>query len=264
MNHKKFARFINGFYSVTVPVVALLVVWSSVCLISGIDAKLLPTPKIVFFSILGMAQKGELACDVLASLRRVTCGFVLGASFAIVFGWGTATVKWLDITLGGIIQLIRPLPPISLVPIIILWMGINEASKVFLVALGVFFPVWISTHLGIQGVDQRYLWVARVHGVSKWATAFEVMLPAAMPTIVSGLRSSIATAFFCLVAAELAGAVHGVVFRINLSHLSFRTDKMLAGLVVLGVLSAIADAIFAAIVRTLFPWLSAEKKAGGL
>lgn len=263
MNHK-FIRFIIGFSRVTVPVVAILAVWSSVCMLSGIDARLLPTPKIVFSSILEMAQTGELAYDVLASLSRVICGFLLGALFAIVFGWATATVKWLDVILGGIVQLIRPLPPISLVPIIILWMGINETSKVFLVALGVFFPVWISTHLGIQGVDQRYLWVARVHGVSKWATAFEVMLPAAMPTIVTGLRTSIATAFFCLVAAELAGAVHGVMFRINLSHLSFRTDKMLAGLVVLGVLSATADAIFAAIVRAVFPWLSAEKKAGGL
>jgi ABC-type nitrate/sulfonate/bicarbonate transport system permease component len=264
LTRRNFIRYIAGFYRTVVPVAALLAVWSSVCLMSGVDDKLLPTPKIVFFSILEMAQTGELISDVLASLGRVICGFSLGALFAIFLGWVTATVKSFDILLGGTIQLIRPLPPISLVPMIILWMGINEGSKVFLVALGVFFPVWISTHLGIQGVDQRYLWVARVHGVSRWATAFEVMLPAAMPTIVSGLRTSIATAFFCLVAAELAGAVHGVVFRINLSHLAFRTDKMLGGLVVLGLISAVTDSIFAAIVRALFPWLSAEKKAGGL
>jgi ABC-type nitrate/sulfonate/bicarbonate transport system permease component len=90
------------------------------------------------------------------------------------------------------------------------------------------------------------------------------MLPAAMPTIVAGLRTSIATGFFCLVAAELAGAVHGVVFRINLSHMAFRTDKMLAGLIVLGVMSTVADAAFASIVRTLFPWYSTEKRGGGL
>jgi NitT/TauT family transport system permease protein/sulfonate transport system permease protein len=214
--------------------------------------------------MLRMTATGELGRDVLASLGRVISGFLVGALLGIGLGWVTATLKWMDVLLGGTIQLLRPLPPISLVPLVILWIGINEGSKVFLVAFGVFFPVWVSTHLGIQGVDQRYLWVAKAHGASRWATTFDVMLPAAMPTIVAGLRTSIATGFFCLVAAELAGAVHGVVFRINLSHMAFRTDKMLAGLIVLGVMSTVADAAFASIVRTLFPWYSTEKRGGGL
>jgi ABC-type nitrate/sulfonate/bicarbonate transport system permease component len=242
----------------------LVGIWSGICLFSGVDPKLLPAPTTVLTTMLRMTATGELGRDVLASLGRVISGFLVGALLGIGLGWVTATLKWMDVLLGGTIQLLRPLPPISLVPLVILWIGINEGSKVFLVAFGVFFPVWVSTHLGIQGVDQRYLWVAKAHGASRWATTFDVMLPAAMPTIVAGLRTSIATGFFCLVAAELAGAVHGVVFRINLSHMAFRTDKMLAGLIVLGVMSTVADAAFASIVRTLFPWYSTEKRGGGL
>ena len=124
-----------------------------------------------------------------------------------------------------------------------------------MVSFGVFFPVWISTHLGTRAVDHRFLWMAQSLGASKATLAFEVVLPAALPMIISGLRTSIGVAFFCLVAAELAGAMDGIVFRMNLAQLSFRVDRLIAGLVVLGTLSSICDMLFIRFTAIAFPWL---------
>lgn len=222
---------------------------------TAMNHRLFPTLVDVGNALKEMINSGELVRDIAASARRAFVGFIVGAMSGIALGYATGRNRVLDHALGGIFQILRPLPPISLVPLFILWFGINELSKYIIVAFGVFFPVWISTHLGTQAVDRRLLWMAQSLGASRGVIALEVILPAALPTIVSGLRTSIGVAFFCLVAAELAGALDGIVFRMNLSQSSFRVDRLVAGLIVLGVVSAVCDAIFMKFVRFAFPWI---------
>ncbi len=166
------------------------------------------------------------------------------------------------LTLGQIAQILRPLPPVALVPFAILWFKLGEASKYFLVFWGVFFPVWLNTHLGILAVDKHYLWAAQSMGAKGKTILFEILLPAASPAIVAGLRVAIGIAFYCLIAAEIAGAFSGVAYRIAISHLTFRVDRMVANLIVLGLMSVVVDRSLTWLLFKLMPWTKADQSNG--
>ncbi len=243
----------------TTSIFVLLALWIALSWLFVDNSRLFPSPWDVGLALRNMLISGELTRDVLASGRRAFVGFLIGSIAGMVVGYFTGRNRLFEYIFAGPLQVLRPLPPISLVPLFILWFGINETSKYTLVSFGAFFPVWISTHLGTSQVDQRLLWMAQSLGASRWRMAMDVTLPAALPMIVSGLRTAIGTAFFCLVAAELAGAVDGIVFRINLSHLAFRVDRIIAGLILLGLLSAICDTLFIRLIHRVFPWLNTIK-----
>jgi len=127
-------------------------------------------------------------------------------------------------------------------------------SKYFLVFWGVFFPVWVNSHLGVASVEQRYLWAARSLGAKDWRLIWEVVLPASLPFIIAGMRVGIGLAFLNLVAAEMSGASAGLGYRVSASHLVFRSDKMIAALVTLGILGAISDGAFRYLAGKVAPW----------
>jgi ABC-type nitrate/sulfonate/bicarbonate transport system permease component len=156
--------------------------------------------------------------------------------------------------LTPIFQLLRPIPPIAFVPIVILWFGLTEWGKWFLVFWGVFFTVWVATHLGVHRADPALVRAARSLGASDRLLIRDVILPSALPTIFVGLRTAISISFYTLVAAELAGAFAGLAYRIDLAHQNMQTGQMLGGLVMLGVVSAAADRGFAMLSRRLVWW----------
>jgi ABC-type nitrate/sulfonate/bicarbonate transport system permease component len=222
---------------------------------SGIyNPKLFPPPTKVLVTLWEDIVSGLLLGDVIASLSRVFVGFFIAALLGISLGVLTGRIKLAQATLGQIFLLVRPIPPISYVPFAVLWFGIGEFSKFFLVFIGVFFPIWMNAHLGIQNVPINYIWSAQSMGASSRSLIFNVYLPAATPLILAGLRVGIAIAFYCLVAAEIAGAFSGIAYRIEISHLLFRADRMLANLIALGLLSATADQLLAFLVRRFLPW----------
>jgi ABC-type nitrate/sulfonate/bicarbonate transport system permease component len=116
--------------------------------------------------------------------------------------------------------------------------------------------VWITTFLGVSRVEQTYVWAAASLGAGERQLLREVVFPAALPSIVAGLRTAVAIAFYCLVAAEIAGAFSGLAFRLDVSHTNLQVDRMFAGLIVLGIISATADRLFSALITRLFPWLT--------
>lgn len=239
---------------VSLPVLLFLLLWELIARSGIYNIYLFPPPTIVAKAFYYMLISGELLRDIWASLTRAVIGYLLGSSLGIIIGILTGRIKFFQLAFGPLIQLLRPIPPISYVPLAILWFGLGEVSKYFLVFVGVFFPVWINTHLGVSNVEKTYIWAARSLGARNRRTLFEVILPASLPFIIAGMRTSIAIAFYCLVAAEIAGAFSGVAFRISVSHLVFRVDKMMAGLVVLGIMSALADKIFTFLVHKFVPW----------
>lgn len=160
----------------------------------------------------------------------------------------------MEAVFGTLVQLLRPIPAIAMVPFALLWFGLNESSKYFLVFWGVFHPVWINTHIGIQRVDLKYQRVAESLGATRRQIFMHVLLPGAFTNVVAGLRTGIAIAFICLVAAEIAGASSGLGYRLEASQLVFRVDRMVAALVVLACMGAFFDVVFVWIVRRLAPW----------
>jgi len=201
-----------------------------------------------------MIKSGELLSDILISVQRALIGFFIGSITGILVGILTGRIKVLKQTIGQLIQLFRPIPSIAFVPLAIIWFGLGESSKYFLIFWGVFFPVWVNTHIGVTNIETRLIWAAKSLGTGDKKILYEIILPASTPFIIAGTRIGIGVAFVCLVAAEMAGAFGGIGFRIEVSHMVFRVDKMMAGIVTLGVLGATADWLFVKVINKFLPW----------
>ncbi|MEM8571474.1 MAG: ABC transporter permease [Pseudomonadota bacterium] len=231
-----------------------LCLWEAVSRSGVVNIVLFPPPSTVAVALVDWIQSGEFFDDFWMSLSRVVIGFILGALAGSIVGVLTGRYELLAALLSPVFQLLRPIPPIAFVPIVILWFGLGETGKYFLVFWGVFFTVWIAAHIGVQKVDPGVIRAAKSLGTPERRMLREVLIPGALPYIVVGLRTSISVSFYTLVAAELAGTFAGLAYRIDIAQQNLQMGKMLAGLVVLGAISAAADRLFEFAARRLVWW----------
>ena len=223
--------------------------WEIVSRSGLINELLFPPPSTVVVAVIAWAQSGDLFVDLAMSVSRVIVGFMVGGAAGIVVGIATGRYEAISGLITPIFQILRPIPPIALVPLVILWFGLSETGKYFLVCWGVFFTVWIAAHLGVQRIDPLLIRAAQALGTPERRMLRELLLPASLPYIFVGLRTSVSVSFYTLVAAELAGTFAGLAYRIDLAHQNLQMGQMMAGLVMLGILSAAADRGFAALSR---------------
>jgi ABC-type nitrate/sulfonate/bicarbonate transport system permease component len=233
----------------------LVLIWEAVSRAEIVDPRLFPPPSLIIFAFAQWAGTGELLRDVVASLWRVSLGFLIGGLSGVFLGLLTGRFASAARYLAPIIQALRPLPPVAIIPLVIVWLGIGNTAKLFSIAFAVFFPVWLNTHLGATCVPMSYLRSARLLSRSPLRIAWRVLLPSILPSIVAGLRTSIALAFVMTYVTELAGASAGIGYQISISHLAYRIDRMVAALVVLAAAGALFDGVFTRLVRFTFPWL---------
>jgi len=220
---------------------------------------LFPPPSQVVLSLVRFATDGTLFLDLGGSLWRLAAGLSIGACVGVVTGLATGRVKAVRAFLSPIIQALRPLPPVAIIPLVIVWFGIGDGAKIFSIAFAVFFPVWINAHIGVTQISKTFLWSAALLTRSRIKIFRKVIFPAALPFIVTGIRTGIAIGFVMVFVSELAGASSGLGYRISVSQLAYRIDDMMAALVVLGFLGALTDAVFTFLVRKKFPWTALEK-----
>ena len=232
-----------------------IALWQFLSMLKLVNPVLFPGPVAVVRAFVAWAKEGTLLPDLAASLQESGIGWSVGGSIGVVLGLLSGRLLWGSITFGRIINTLRAVPPVALVPTCNSWFGISESSKIFLIAWGSFFPVWLSTHLGVSNVNRSIEWAARSLGAHGSRLMLQVVLPAAIPSIFAGLRVAIGIAYICVFVGELAGAYAGLGFRIATANLVFRSDLMVAGLVVLGVLGAASDALFSLVASRVFPWL---------
>lgn len=237
------------------PVLACLLLWEFVSRSGFVSTLLVPAPTSVLVALEEWTASGDLMADLWSSGARVTLGFALGGASGVLAGMATGRSRKFDAMLSPIFQSLRPLPPVAIIPLIIVWLGIGNLAKVFSIAFAVFFPTWINTHLGASAVPETYIWTARLLRPSGAGAFFRVLVPAAMPSIIAGLRTSLALAFVMVYVSELAGASRGLGYRISVAHLAYRIDLMMAALAVLGALGALSDFVFTRAVHRAFPWL---------
>ncbi|ESR24875.1 Alkanesulfonates transport system permease protein [Lutibaculum baratangense AMV1] len=228
--------------------------WELVSRSGVVNAILFPPPSKVVAALLAWAESGDLAIDFAMSVSRVLVGFFAGAIAGIAIGVATGRYEFVSNLLTPVFQLLRPIPPIAFVPIVILWFGLSELGKYFLVFYGVFFTVWIAAHLGVQRVDEKLVRAARTLGTPEHRMMQEVLLPGALPYIFVGLRTSVGISFYTLVAAELAGTFAGLAYRIDISMQNLQMAQMMGGLVMLGLISAVADKAFSSFARRAVWW----------
>jgi ABC-type nitrate/sulfonate/bicarbonate transport system permease component len=231
-----------------------LIMWELTRFLPGVNEVLFPPPSIVVTEFVPMIASGEIPKNILVSLKRAGLGFAIAALLGVATGVLTARLSVFNFLTEPLLHGARSLPAIALVPISVLWFGIGEAAKIALVCWGAFFPIWVSTFIGVRDVHPIYLRSAACLGAGRTQTLLWVILPAALPMILAGLRQSIAISLIVLVAAELSGATSGVAYMMSMGHQLFRVDIMFIGLFLLAALGFFADRLFVALTRKLFPW----------
>lgn len=235
---------------------ALIVgLWETVARRNWISPSLFPPPTTVLIALGELARSGDLARDLAASLWRAAAGFAWGAVAGVAVGLVTGRGERVNDYVAPVINALRPLPPVAIIPLVIVWMGISDLAKVFSIGFAVFFPVWVNTHLGAHQVPRTLLWTANILGVRGIRLFAMVILPGSLPYVVAGCRSGISMAFIMVYVSELAGASSGIGYQISVSHLAYRIDRMIAALLVLGTCGAVADLLVRGTFRLLFPWL---------
>ncbi len=200
------------------------------------------------------AISGELLLDIASSMYRVVMGFAIGAGLGLPLGLLMGANNTMYALCNPGLQVLRPIPPIAFIPLAMLWFGLGNPPAIFLISLGAFFPVLMNTISGVRQVDGIYLRAARNLGASKWTMFVRVILPAAMPSIFTGVRVGIGTAFIVVIVAEMIAANNGLGFRISEAREYFWLDKILAGMLTIGLLGMAIDALMNRLSNYLLRW----------
>jgi len=221
-------------------------VWWGVSLLNAHVIKffnpvLLPSPAEVLATGIKMAASGELFRHIAASLSRVLWGFGIAAALGVVAGTALGRSRLLEHLVEPTIEMLRPIPPLAFLPMMVLWFGIGEASKVAFIAYAAFFPVFTTTVEGIKYVDPVLVRAAASLGASDRQIFWHVILPAATPNILTGLRLAFGLSFFVIVAAEFIAADSGLGFLINDARTFFLVSNMLLGAAVIGIIGVLAN-----------------------
>ena len=249
----------------------LLVIWEACARAGFVSPVVMPAPSAVAArwwlsllpaqaqevatqSWLAWAFSGEMIHDAIASLYRVIVGFVVGAVLALPFGLLMGAKPRLYALFNPLLQVLRPIPPIAYIPLAILWFGLGNPPSVFLIAIGAFFPVLMNTIAGVRHVDGIYLRAARNLGVGEWTMFTRVILPAATPYILAGVRIGIGTAFIVVIVSEMIAVNDGLGFRILEAREFMWSDKIIAGMITIGLLGLALDTGVSALNNHLLRW----------
>jgi sulfonate transport system permease protein len=233
---------------------AVLVIWEIWARVGGLSPHILPAPTKVFATAIKLTEKGELLPDLGISLLRAATGFAIGGSIGFVLGLAVGLSRLAEALLDRSIQMLRAIPFLAVLPLVIVWLGIGEPAKIFLVALGVTFPIYINTVLGIRQVDPKLIELGRVTGLSTWQSIASIVLPGAMPSILTGIRYALATAWLALVVAETIAANSGIGFLAMDAREFLRTDVIVLAIVIYAGIGVIADLIARLLERRLLSW----------
>jgi sulfonate transport system permease protein len=218
------------------------------------EARLLPPPSRIAETLWTLAVSGELWTHIAATMLRIAVGFALGAIAGILFGALTGASHTASRLLDPTVQALRAIPSLAWVPLFILWLGIFEASKIALIAAGVFFPVYLGVMAAITNIDRKIVEVGRAFRLSPLALTRRVLLPAVLPDCVVSLRSGLGLGFMFVVAAELMGASEGLGFLLLDGQQLGKPDQILAAIFAFAVLGKICDGALVAAFRPLLRW----------
>lgn len=235
-------------------VIGAILVWWLLSVSGLIDPVLLPSPAEVVAALVQGIQDGSVWVNIWASLLRVVQGFLLGFAVAVPVGVLMGNSRIFRGLVEPLVELVRPIPPIAIIPLAILWFGIGELSKVFIIAYGAFFPILVNTMAGFREVDPVLVRAARTLGASRWQIFRDVVLRSALPFIIVGSRLGMGLAFIVLVAAELIASSEGLGYLINDARYNFRTDRVFLGMILIGILGLILNKVLIEIERRLLRW----------
>ena len=220
----------------------LLLVWWEVAAQAGwLSSRILPEPLAVLKAAWELSASGELWRHLAVSSGRAASGFAVGAGLGLILGLLSGSLRSAELLLDTTLQMVRNIPALALIPLVILWFGIDESAKLFLVSVGVFFPVYLNTFHGIRSVDQGLIEMAKSYGLSGWPLYRDVILPGALPAILVGLRFALGLVWVLLIVAETISAQAGIGYMTMNAREFLQTDVVLVGILLYALLGKLAD-----------------------
>ncbi|MFB9274646.1 ABC transporter permease [Cohnella cellulosilytica] len=241
-----------------IPVAALLL-WQLVVQLRWVSDDFLPSPLTIIGSFAELIFSGGFYTDMRVSFNRVLIGFALGGSLGLAFGVAVGMFRKVEQAVDPTVQMIRMIPHLAIAPLIILWFGFTETSKILIIAKGTFFPLYINTYLGIRSADRQLFEVARALEFSRFQQAVRLVLPSALPNILLGVRVAFGLAWICVLIAELIGSNSGLGFIILHAQQISDAPGLFAGVAVFALIGVITDALVQLLERTLLRWRDSYK-----
>lgn len=233
---------------------ALLALWQGTSASGWLSSRVLPAPLEVLQATWTLAVSGELWEHVRISAVRALTGLAIGGGLGLVLGLLTGSVRQAETLLDTSVQMLRNIPALALIPLVILWFGIDEAAKLFLIAVSVFFPIYLNTFHGIRSVDPGLIEMGRTYGLSRWQLYRQIVLPGALSSILVGLRFSLGLMWVILIVAETISAQSGIGYLTMNAREFLQTDVVLVGILLYALLGKLADWFAKALERWWLRW----------
>ncbi len=233
---------------------AILALWFFLDVHGDLNPVIMPSPSKVADTLGSLIGKGALWGDLLISVGRVLKGYLIAASLGIVLGILIGLSKHLERFTNLLVQLIKPIPPIAWIPLVILWFGIGESGKIFLIFLGGFFTILINVIDGIRQADPKLIEVSASMETPLLKHIFLMVIPSAAPSIFTGLRTGLSSCWMCVVAAELVSSSTGLGYLIMNARQFGRTDVVLIGMLTIGIIGKIMDSLLKVAEKSVIRW----------
>src|SRR6202166_4473298 len=244
---------VDGLIPWIVPL-AIILIWQLACVTGFVPARVLPAPSDVALAGWKLLLSGELARNIWVSFWRASAGFVIGGGIGFAFGLANGLSQLSNKLTDTSLQMVRNIPHLALIPLVILWFGIDEEAKLFLVALGVFFPIYVNTLHGVRSVDRQLLEMGRAYGMSEWQLFLRVVLPGALPSIFVGLRYGLGIMWLTLIVAETISASSGIGYMAMNAREFMMVDVVVLSILVYAALGKLADSTARLLERTCLAW----------
>lgn len=234
--------------------ILLLTFWQLFSQFGWISGKVLPSPVDVIKAGIVLVQSGELFTHIGVSFTRAFSGFLIGGGLGLLFGLVNGISKNAEKYLDSTIQMLRNIPHLALIPIVILWFGVGEEAKIFLVIIGVFFPIYINTYHGIRSVDSDLIEMGKVYGLSKWKLFTNIVFPGALSSILVGLRYALGMMWLTLIVAETVAASSGIGYMAMNAREFMQLDIVVLAIILYALLGKLADSLAKLLEQLLLKW----------
>ncbi|CAN7161962.1 ABC transporter permease subunit [Rhizobium sp. LjRoot254] len=240
--------------------VAVILVWQFLSAVGWISARIMPSPLDVVAAFWETTRTGQLPHDIAVSAGRALAGLAVGGSIGFLLGIANGVSKLSEQLTDTTLQMIRTVPHLAMIPLVILWFGIGEESKLFLTSLGVLFPIYLNTYHGVRNVDRDLIEMGRVYGMGNWSLFRKIIFPAALPSIFVGLRYALGIMWLTLIVSESIAASSGIGHMANTAREFMMTDVVVLALVIYALLGKLADVVARFLERKALSWNPAYQK----
>jgi len=240
--------------------IALILIWQIASTTGLLESRILPAPTAVITAFWHLLLSGELWQHVKVSAGRALLGLLVGGGLGLLLGLLNGSSKTASTLLDTTLQMIRNIPALALIPLVILWFGIDESAKLFLVAVGVFFPIYINTYHGIRSVDPQLIEMGKSYGLTRGQLYKEIILPGAIPSILVGLRFALGLVWVLLIVAETISAQSGIGYMTMNAREFLQTDVVLVGILLYALLGKLADVLAVGLEQYLLRWHAGYQK----